>query len=110
MEAVFLGILIIFDNILKSLHMRWIGERESSNVEDSRGIGGKGIAVGGGLVGIIGVVVYLLMGGNPSQVINQINQGNVPQEKTAEQKANEDSLAKFSKVVFAYTEDVWHDI
>lgn len=90
--------------------MRWRGERESSNVEDSRGIGGKGIAVGGGFAGIIGIVIYLLMGGDPNQVINQISQGNATQEKTAAQKASEDSLAKFSRVVFAYTEDVWHDI
>lgn len=90
--------------------MRWRGERESSNVEDSRGIGGKGIAVGGGVVGIIGVVIYLLMGGDPNQVISHLNQGGAGQEKTAEQKQKEDSLAKFSKVVFAYTEDVWHEI
>lgn len=90
--------------------MRWIGERESNNVDDRRGIGGKGVAVGGGLAGIIGVVLYLLMGGDPEQVINQLNQGSPGQEKTAEQRTAEDSLAKFSKVVFAYTEDVWHDI
>lgn len=90
--------------------MRWLGKRESSNVDDRRGIGGGGIAVGGGMIGIIGVVLYLIMGGDPNQVLNQLNQGGAGQEKTAEQKAAEDSLAKFSKVVFAYTEDVWHDL
>ena len=31
--------------------MRWQGERESENIEDRRGMGGRGLAIGGGLGG-----------------------------------------------------------
>jgi len=44
--------------------MRWRGRRESSNVEDRRGISPKGI-VGGGIGTIVIVVVVLLLGGDP---------------------------------------------
>ncbi len=41
--------------------MRWMGRRESSNVEDRRGIGGP-IAVGGGILGVIALLVNFLLG------------------------------------------------
>ena len=42
--------------------MLWQGRRESGNVEDRRGIGGGGIAVGGGILGVIALLVnYLLV-------------------------------------------------
>src|SRR5262245_22684356 len=48
---------------LKKIFMRWIGGRESSNVDDRRGISGGGIAIGGGIIGVIVVVLRLLLGG-----------------------------------------------
>jgi len=33
--------------------MRWRGERQSENVEDRRGMGRGGMAIGGGLGGIV---------------------------------------------------------
>ena len=42
--------------------MRWIGGRQSSNVDDRRGIGAGGIAVGGGILGAIVLVLQLLLG------------------------------------------------
>jgi uncharacterized protein len=30
--------------------MRWVARRQSENVEDRRGMGGRGVAVGGGAV------------------------------------------------------------
>jgi len=62
--------------------------------------------VGGGIgTLIIGVIIYLL-GGDPSQIINQGQSGSMP--LTEEQKAAEDSAAAFVKVVLADTEDVWN--
>ena len=47
--------------------MLWQGRRESDNVEDARGSGGgRKIAVGGGIGGVILVVAYLLLGGDPA--------------------------------------------
>lgn len=87
--------------------MQWRGRRESSNVDDRRGLGG-GKIVGGGIGAlIIGAIIYLL-GGDPSVIMDQQQMQTQPQ--TAEQKAAEDTLAQFSKVVMAETEDVWHQI
>ena len=43
--------------------MLWQGRRESGNVEDRRGIGGP-VAVGGGIIGVIVLVLNFLLGGN----------------------------------------------
>lgn len=92
--------------------MRWKGRKGSSNVEDRRGsgigAGGKG-AIGGGL-GLILIVVYMILGGNPSDILNQSQQlpqdNNTPYVETAEEK----ELAEFVSVVLADTEVVWSDI
>ena len=93
--------------------MKWKGRAGSRNVEDRRGsggfgMGGKGI-LGGGL-GIVFIIVFMLLGGDPGQIINQsqiINQGgNAPYQQTAE----EEELAEFASVVLADTEAVWQDI
>jgi len=48
----------------------WRGRRASTNVEDQRGRGVKGIVGGGlGIAGIIIAIIVALLGGNPSQVI-----------------------------------------
>src|SRR5438067_6358269 len=85
--------------------MRWEGRRESSNIEDRRGFGGSGIAVGGGIGGlVIGLIIYLL-GGNPSQVLNNGTQA--PVEQTPAQQQANDETKQFVGVVLADTEDIW---
>src|SRR5690242_18254013 len=86
--------------------MRWIGRSGSSNVEDRRGIGAGGMAVGGGILGVIVLVVKLLMGGNVDTSQLPTSPG---QPLSAEQKAREDSLAQFVGVVLKETENVWND-
>jgi predicted metalloprotease len=87
-----------------------MGGRESSNVEDRRGLSaGGGVAIGGGLIGVIFLVIKLLSGGDVSgDIQNQIQ--NQPQEMTAEEKAKDDERAKFISVVLGYTEDVWDSL
>jgi len=47
---------------------------DSSQVRDRRGISaGKGVAVGGGLAGIVALVLVLLMGGDPSQLTGALS-------------------------------------
>src|SRR5688572_5214542 len=49
------------------------GGELSSNLEDRRGMGGRGIAMGGGLVGVIVVVLLqVLGGGDAGDVFNQV--------------------------------------
>ena len=88
--------------------MRWIGGRESTNVDDRRGISGGGLAVGGGIIGVIVVILNMLLGGGGSDVPMQIPGQTT--EMTAEQKAADDERAKFVRVVLGYTEDVWNEL
>ena len=87
--------------------MQWQGRRESSNVDDRRGISGGGLAVGGGVIGVIFILAKFLLGGGDVNDLQQL----IPQEQrqgmTAEQKAADDKEASFVKVVLADTEDVW---
>lgn len=86
--------------------MQWQGRRESSNVDDRRGITGGGMAIGGGVIGVIFILAKFLLGGGDLNDLQQL----VPpqqQEMTQEQKAAEDTEAAFVKVVLADTEDVW---
>ena len=73
--------------------MQWRGRRESTNVEDRRGMSGKGLAVGGGLGGIVLLVLYLIMGGNPGDMSSQLTPQQPQQEMSAEeQKLDETCL------------------
>ena len=90
--------------------MKWKGRAKSSNVEDRRGRGVGGAAIGGlGGFGIIIMIIYALLGGNPGDIMQSIDPGqtqNVPYEATQE----EEELAEFVSVVLADTEVVWSDI
>ena len=88
--------------------MRWQGRRESTNVDDRRGVSGGQVAVGGGILGVIALVLNFLLGGDPSQLPQQLPQQNAP--VSAEQQAADDERAKFVKVVLAETENVWNTI
>lgn len=89
------------------------GRRKSSNVEDRRGMS-KGV-IGGGIggIGIIIVIIFtLLNGGDASDVLNQVNQGQIQNGSNTEYTptAEEEELAEFVSVVLADTEDVWHQL
>jgi predicted metalloprotease len=89
--------------------MRWSGNRESDNVEDNRGGGGMGgFALKGGVGTIIIALIYVFMGGNPSDVVNQIIAPQ--QQQSVNRPADEERLASFTKVVLGLTEDVWDSI
>lgn len=76
-------------------------------MEDRRGISGGGMAAGGGIGAIIIAVIYMFLGGDPSQAPALLPGQNAPREISAEQKAAEDELAQFVSVVLNDTEDVW---
>ncbi|HQQ87675.1 MAG TPA: neutral zinc metallopeptidase [Smithellaceae bacterium] len=94
--------------------MRWRGERQSDNVEDRRGMRvSRGVKVGGisglGLVAI--VVVSLLLGVDPTIVLQQVGQSlpsSTTIEESAQPTANND-MRNFVAVVLAETEDVWNE-
>src|SRR5215204_847193 len=86
--------------------MLWQGRRESSNVEDRRGMSGGQVAIGGGIFGVIALVLNFLLGGDSSQLPQQLPNQNTPQ--STEEQAADDQRAQFVKVVLAETEDVWN--
>ncbi|MBI4947658.1 MAG: neutral zinc metallopeptidase [Bacteroidetes bacterium] len=94
--------------------MKWIGRRESSNVDDRRGLSGGKIAAGGGVAGIVIYLLYTLLSGNnidPSQIQQQLSeQTNQSSQLTPEEQKADDERAAFVKVVLAETEDVWNKI
>jgi uncharacterized protein len=87
--------------------MRWQGGRESSNVEDRRGMsmGGVGLA-GGGIGAVVLVVVAMLLGVDPSVVLQGMDPG-APGEQRSGSATPEDELGRFVSVVLADTEDTW---
>ncbi len=91
--------------------MKWQGRSGSSNVEDRRGISGKGLAVGGGIGGLIIYLIFSFLSGesiDPSQ-IPQLSPG-TQTEMSAEAKAKDDERAQFVSVVLKETENVWTKI
>ena len=87
--------------------MDWMGRRESSNVDDRRGLSGGGLAVGGGVIGVIFLLAKFLLGDGSINDLQQLIPQQQQQELTTEQKAADDKEASFVKVVLADTEDVW---
>jgi predicted metalloprotease len=99
------GETLFIINTLGGKIMLWKGRRQSSNVEDRRGmgIGGKTV-IGGGLGSIVVILLFALLGGNPGDLMNTTptNQ-NTPMNVSTQ----EEELADFVSVVLADTEDVW---
>lgn len=91
--------------------MRWKGRRESTNVEDRRGVspGGKGL-VGGGIGTIAIVLVVLLLGGDPTSILQNVQLDNQSTNTNYTESAQDKELAQFVSVVLAETENVWHAI
>lgn len=86
--------------------MKLNGRRESGNVRDMRGKGGRTAGLGlGGLV-IVGLITWLL-GGNPLDVIQQAGGLSVGSDTEYVPTPEEEALAKFSRQILAGTEDVW---
>ena len=91
--------------------MLWRDQRESENVEDQRGSGAGGrIAVGGGIGGVILVVAYLLLGGDPQALIDSQQQSASTQTRSVDPNTPRDEASKFVAVVLADTEDAWRAI
>lgn len=91
--------------------MRWRGERQSTNIEDRRGLSGGKVAVGGGIGTIVILIIALLFGADPRQLLEQL-----PADSGAEVQSSrptnpeEEELKQFVSVVLAKSEDVWQDV
>lgn len=93
--------------------MKWLGRRESDNMEDRRSISGGKVALGGGAIGIVILLINMFMGGDSSQLLNQVQQQMQQQGQQTEAaplSKEDEEMGKFVRVVLADTEDVWHKI
>ncbi len=88
--------------------MRLEGRRESTNVEDRRGMSGGAIAGGLGGGAIIIALIVMLLGGDPSAVLQQAGTMQTT-EQTGDVTFSEEEqeLASFAKKILAGTEDIW---
>jgi len=91
--------------------MRWRDQRQSTNIEDRRGMG-RGVAIGGGGIGVlILAAIVCLLGGDPRQLL----EGGLPQQTQPPAASNTaspppDENRQFASAVLASTEDAWREI
>lgn len=86
--------------------MKWQGRTGSRNVLDRRTSGGKA-AIGG--IGIVVLIAYTLLTGDPSMLIRNLLGGGGSTNTNA-LTAEEQALGDFASVVLKDTEDVWTKI
>ena len=98
------------------------GRRESTNVEDRRGMsGGAKAGLGGGIMGNIIALIAMFMGGGGldlGSILGQMgNMGGIEMQQgtdnngePVEFSAEEQELASFSKKILGGTEDIWSQI
>ncbi|HHH39961.1 MAG TPA: flagellar biosynthesis protein FlgM [Sedimenticola sp.] len=98
--------------------MKWQGRRQSRNVEDRRGRGGRMIrrAGGGGIGMLVLALVAIYFGVDPSVILDQGGGGSMlqpagqQQESSYRPSAREQQQAEFVSVVLADTEQTWHKV
>lgn len=91
--------------------MKWRGRQGSDNMEDRRGMSGGKLAAGGGAIGIIVLLINMFMGGDSSELMNEIlnQQQQGPQTEVALSEKDKE-MGEFVSVVLKDTEDVWTEI
>ena len=90
--------------------MKWQGRRRSGNLEDRRGVSGKQVAVGGGIIGVIILLINMFMGGDNSAIINDIGNQLQQGEQTTELSARDREMGDMVDAILVDTEDVWNKI
>jgi uncharacterized protein len=94
--------------------MKWLGRRQSDNVEDRRSVSGGKVAVGGGIIGII-ILLVNVFGGENAQLITPVLEqlqggGQNKTETAAPLSAADEEMGNFVKVILADNEDIWAQI
>lgn len=95
--------------------MKWKGRRQSSNLDDRRGMSSKGkIAAGGGVIAII-VVLLQLFGGETGQqiapIVEQFGNSQTTQQVVArELTPQEKETGEYVATILADSEDIWTKI
>lgn len=82
---------------------------ESNNVEDRRGqrVSGRGVAVGGGLGTVVIIIIGLLLGVDPGELLQGQSAGPVPATQQRQAAPRDDAGRRFIAQVLGETEEVW---
>jgi len=105
-----------FQQIIKRGNgMRWRLGRRSGNVEDRRHVRmpGRRGAAGGGIGLLIIIVIAILLGADPSKLLNNSTYTESASTSSYDQprtSSANDELADFVSVVLADTEDTWNEV
>jgi predicted metalloprotease len=93
--------------------MRWGEARQSTNIQDRRGLGGGTLVGGGGLITVLLVLlVSCLTGTNPLELLQQVEQTAPAADDRAPTGGvpSDDPQARFVAAVLGDTEDTWSAI
>ncbi|WP_068776601.1 neutral zinc metallopeptidase [Paenibacillus sp. FJAT-26967] len=90
--------------------MKWKGRQGSRNVEDRRGMSGGGKGIIGGGIGLVIVLIVTLLGGNPGDLLGNLQNTGSDSSAPYEETAQEKELSQFVSVVLADTEKVWTEV
>jgi len=92
--------------------MRLDDLRSSGNVDDRRGMGGGRMAIGGGGLGLVAIVIVsLLLGINPAEILNQVGGGGDTTSRPATSGPRaDDKDFEFARKIVGSAEDVWTEI
>ncbi|PJJ83471.1 KPN_02809 family neutral zinc metallopeptidase [Mucilaginibacter auburnensis] len=86
--------------------MKWFGGKQTTDYKESSG-GGRGMLMGGGILGLIGAVIYMFTGINPGQILNQSDNSD---QITTQPGASTDRNKQFARVIFEGTNIVWDSL
>ncbi len=94
--------------------MRWESARQSTNIQDRRGMGG-GAMIGGGGIGMVILVLLFsfITGRNPLELLSQVEQTGAGPAETSVPPGpvtENDPQARFVGAVLGDTEDTWKQI
>ncbi|MBK0370129.1 KPN_02809 family neutral zinc metallopeptidase [Flavobacterium agrisoli] len=93
--------------------MKWQGRRQSNNVDDRRSISGGKVAVGGGIIGII-ILLLNVFGGENAQlltpVLEQMQEQPAQTQSAVPLSKEDEEMGQFVRVVLADNEDIWGKI
>lgn len=93
--------------------MKWEGREQSEHVEDRRGSRGRQVVMGGGILSIIAIVIGLLMGGDPQQLLRDLGSGGHSGNTNSanyQESEEEKNLMAFAKVTLADNEKIWTNL
>ena len=91
--------------------MRWEGRRQSENVEDRRGMRvSRGGLVGGGIGTLVLVLLVMVLGGDPTAVLQGVGTPTETSNEPYAESPNEAEWRQQIAVALAETEDAWQAV